>query len=391
MTRPANLTFLLVVIVIATVGYTASAPTLAAADSKSTVLFWGGDGVHRFNSPTSVSGLPSGASTIQAGNTGEYAIVHGVLYAWGMNQNGQLGDGNFTDEPSTAVLPTIHSSNAITTVGEGWNWAAAADSAGQAWAWGFNQNGVLCNPTGTNVDHPRPITDFGDTSGVKQISGGFKHSEFLFNDGSVESCGSNIDGELGDGSETDSSSPVTVSFPKDTDIVSINSGALFTLAVDSSGHLWCWGNSALGQCGVTQTAITKPIEIPLEAPVTQAYAGGAGAGSGSSIVLLKDGTVWTFGCDENGQLGNGKAEPGDPTPYQVTIRGATVVAVAANGHDSYAVASDGHLWGWGDNDKNELGDPSLPSGNIESPVESSDVSGAFNVSATAGMTIVQLN
>lgn len=367
-------------------GYLAIASPAQA--SGSTVLFWGTDGAARFTSPTAVTGLPQGASAIQAGNSAEYAIVDGTLYAWGVNANGELGNGTLVNELSTAVEPEIPSSSII-TVGEGWSWAAAADSTGKVWGWGFNQNGVLCNPAGTNVKVPRRITNLGDTSGVKQISGGYIHSEFLFNDGTVESCGNGTKGELGDGSEANSSSPVSVAFPAGTDIVSISSGNEFTLAVDSKGNLWCWGYSAWGQCGVTKNTVTSPVEIPLEAPVAHAYAGGNGIRDGHSIVLLQDGTAWTFGSDKWGQIGNGSPRHSHPTRYHVAIPGETIVAVAASGHDTYAADSHGDLWEWGDNSLGRLGDPSITQGKVSSPTESNAVSGVFSVSGTAGMTVVQ--
>jgi alpha-tubulin suppressor-like RCC1 family protein len=360
----------------------------ASGDASGNVQFWGKNRVEKNPTPTFVTNLPADPSVIQAGNSASYVIAAGKLYAWGDGKDGQLGVGDKNSEPTTAVQPTFPAGATIATVGEGGAWAAAADTSGQGvWGWGANRSGVLCHPRGGPLTTPTAITNLLDSSGVKEISGGYEHSEFLFHDGSVESCGVNNNAELGDGSTKNSAIPVRVEFPKRTDIVSISSGNEFTIALDSNGHLWCWGYSPWGQCGVVTRRVEAPIKISLPATVIWYYAGGSGAKNGHVLALLSNGNLYAWGSNAYGQLGNGKRDKSNPKPLQIHVPGATIVSVAAGGTSSFAVDSSGNLWVWGSNTAGRLGDPSLPRV-VLTPTQLTKVSGLHDVSATAGTAVV---
>lgn len=343
-------------------------------------------GLGEMPTPVPVTDLAGAPSSMVGGNSASYAIVGGHLYAWGADQDGQLGIGSDVAHPTDAVQPKLPVDDLITSVGEGFYWAAATDGT-QVWSWGNTGDGVLCRPGKPDPTSPKAVTDLQDGSGVRQITGGFLHSVYLFNDGTVEDCGLNAQGELGNGGTASSSTPVVVDFPTGTDIVAVSSGNDFTDAVDSDGNLWCWGFNNFGQCDPTSRShlIETPQLVALSAPVAQVYAGGSTTTNGQTIALLTDGSVWAWGNDADGQIGNGKTAASEPVT-RVQIPG-TVVAVATAGWSSYAVTSAGSLYVWGSNSAGQLGDPSLGSG-VDSPALSTTVSGVTDVSGTAENAIV---
>ena len=270
------------------------------------------------------------------------------MYAWGDGKDGQLGVGNRTSEPTTAVQPTLPAGDTIATVGEGGAWAAAADTSGQGvWSWGANRSGVLCHPRGGPLTSPSAITGFLDSSGVKQISGGYEHSEFLFHDGTVESCGVNNNAELGDGSTKNSATPVRAKFrrePTSCRSVRATSSRLHSIRKAISG---AGATSAWGQCGVVSRRVEAPRRISLPATVTRYYAGGSGAKNGHVLAVLSNGDLYAWGSRCLGQLGNGKRDKSNPKPLQIHVPGGSIVSVAAGGTSSFAVDSSAESLGVG--------------------------------------------
>ncbi|HZH78690.1 MAG TPA: RCC1 repeat-containing protein, partial [Archangium sp.] len=145
------------------------------------------------------------------------------------------------------------------------------------------------------------------------------------------------------------SHPFTVSVTS-TCTLSAVGGFSHSLAVRPDGTVWAWGNNTYGQLGDgTNTRRHTPVRVNGLSGVVAVAAGG-----GHSVAVRGDGTVWTWGNNMFGQLGDGTTTE-RWTPMQV--RGLSgVVAVAAGGASSLAVREDGTAWAWGDNDTGQLGD-----------------------------------
>lgn len=143
--------------------------------------------------------------------------------------------------------------------------------------------------------------------------------------------------------------PGTPSRPS-TASYAISTGGGHTLALKSDGTLWAWGLNTQGQLGdTTFTNRATPIQVPDVANVVAIAAGGS-----HSVVLKTDGTVWTWGDNEYGQLGDGTTSN---NPIPATVSGLTdVVAIAAGAYHTIALKSDGTVWGWGRNSSGQLGD-----------------------------------
>ena len=190
------------------------------------------------------------------------------------------------------------------------------------WQWGDNTYGELGNNTTTNSLTPVEVVGQGGTgtlSGVKSVAQGVYHSLAVKSDGSVWSWGYDRDGELGVNSTTNSSTPLEV-FPtgwadSTGEHVPIAAGAWHSLALKSDGTVWAWGQNGFGQLGINSTASnsTTPVEV-VGAGGTGALSGvvAVAAGFESSAALKSDGTVWTWGYNGFGELGNNTILPAPP-------------------------------------------------------------------------------
>lgn len=230
--------------------------------------------------------------------------------------------------------------------------SVALTSDGTPWAWGYNTYGQLGDGTTANRTTPVPVTGL---SGVTNLSAGGYHSLAVASDGSVWAWGHNASGELGDGTTTDSSVPVQVAgLSTATDV---DGGSHHSLALDAGGTVWSWGTNGAGQLGDgTTTARTTPVQVLNLTDVTAIAAGGMSGLAGHSLALRSDGTVWAWGNNNKGQLGDGSTSSRS-APVQVSGLGG-VVAIAANGANSYALKDDGGVWAWGDNSSDQLADSS---------------------------------
>jgi alpha-tubulin suppressor-like RCC1 family protein len=227
-----------------------------------------------------------------------------------------------------------------------------AKADGTAWGWGTNTHGQL--GTGNTNASNDPVQVSGITSVIAVAADGSYQSRTLAlkADGTVWGWGSNEFGELGDGTTTQRLSPVQTSGLSDA--VAIATGGSHSLALKSNGTLWAWGDNASGQLGDgTNVDKLTPIQVTSLSDVVA-----IAAGYKFSVALKKDGSVWTWGDNTSGQMANGTTTDRN-TPGQVAnLRG--VVAIAAGYGHVLALKSDGAtsgtLWAWGRNLGGQLGD-----------------------------------
>jgi alpha-tubulin suppressor-like RCC1 family protein len=300
-----------------------------------------GNGVSE--SPEAVGGVPQDVSAVQAANWGGLAIA---------GENNQVWQWSNSSPPKASEVGTLEH---VVSVGEGFDFGAAVTSEGALWTWGDNsKTGDLClGSTSPKSYSPRQVPGI---SNAVAVSGGGDHLLILLGNGKVMGCGSNLFGQLGDGNTKSSSSPVAVKTLDD--IVAISSGSNSSVALGSSGKVWTWGLNNLGQLGDGNTHNSDtPVHVSLPGPVDEIFAGGWSVSTGHDLALLDNGSVYAWGNDSDGQLGNDRKNPYSDTPVKVLFpSGVAIEAVAAGGCSSYALDTSGNIWAWGNNGKGELGD-----------------------------------
>ena len=229
---------------------------------------------------------------------------------------------------------------------------AAAPAAGYAWAWGLNADGELGNGTVTPYSGLSTPVQAANLSSVVSVAGGDQHSLALRSDGTVWAWGNDGWGQLGNGKYTRSLVPIQV--PGLTNVTAIAAGSLHNLAVKSDGTVWAWGFNYFGQVGTLLSGgrgnVLSPIQVKGLTGITAVAAGGD-----TSFALKSDRTVWAWGYDGQGQLGNGTSdEKSHGTPTRVKNL-STAVAIGAGVEHGLAVLADGSVSAWGDNQSSELG------------------------------------
>jgi len=197
------------------------------------------------------------------------------------------------------------------------------------------------------------------------ISAGYAHVVALKNDGSLAVWGKNSNGQLGDGTTSQSSSPKQIGTGYKAIAAGKGPDTAYTLAVKSDGSLWAWGDNTHGQLGDgTNTATLSPKQIGTATGYLL-----LAAGYYHSLAIKSDGTLWAWGKNDHGQLGDGSTTT-SLVPKQIGSD-TTFVAIAAGESHSVALKSDGSLWTWGQNGHGQLGNGSsstdvLAPGNVGS-------------------------
>lgn len=223
---------------------------------------------------------------------------------------------------------------------------------------------VSSGPTsgGTQVTFPLP----GAGTRVADAAGRRGAVYELADDGAVWAVGSNFDGQLGTGATQDSltETPVRVVFPSSVRIVDLEAGLYFAVALDDTGSVWTWGLNTVGQLGDGSTINYRALPVRVDGLQDRTITDIA-AGAFHTTVVASDGTSWSWGNDDRGQLGDGGPLE-DPTtrraglsrtPVQTVIPGARAATTVTAGYwYSIATASDGTMWAWGDNVEGQLGD-----------------------------------
>jgi alpha-tubulin suppressor-like RCC1 family protein len=287
--------------------------------------------------PERLSGL-SDVLYVARGETFSAALKSdGTVWTWGANFYGQLGDDTTVSRPTTPA--PVFGLNHVKRIAVGDAHALALKSDGTVWAWGANGDGQLGD--GTTLTRHRPV----QVPGLSDITGltGFDNHSGAGNWEGAWVWGNNGYHQLNDGTGTDRSSPFRVIGVHSIRWLSSAEKRFTALTWDRT--LQTWGG--LLSDGITPYGLRSDPAADVKQVVS---------GSGHTLVLKADGTVWASGLNSFGELGDGTMVQRD-VPVKVTGL-SDVTFVAAGNRHSLAQKSDGTVWAWGQNDLGQLGDNS---------------------------------
>jgi alpha-tubulin suppressor-like RCC1 family protein len=248
-----------------------------ALTSKGRVLAWGyNHGGELGNGSTASSDVPVRVRLprhvkVTAVSAGQYfslaRTAKGQVLAWGDNDGGELGNGSTasSDVPVRVALPAGVRATAVSAEEE--TSLARTSGGGGLFGWGDNSLGQLGDGTTTSSDTPVsiPILLHGPSLGhLVSLFGGCGHTVALFSSGKVLAWGSNVFGQLGDGTTTGSDTPVAVMLPPSAKVTAISAGCATSYALTRNGHILAWGLGAIGELGDgSTTSSDTPVRVDL--------------------------------------------------------------------------------------------------------------------------------
>ena len=314
------------------------------------------------------------AAAVSAGNNYTCALIsNGTIKCWGSNERGRLGIGS----TASSVLPSqvVVGITAAIAVETGDLHACALLNDGTVQCWGDNDDGQLGN--GTMTSSSTPVTVYGITSAVA-ITAGYRHTCALLSNSTASCWGDNSQGQLGADSSLYSSSlpvPYTQLY---NGIVAIEAGRSHTCAIpiSSTGSVTCWGSNSTWQLGSEDvTGVSyQPIWV---VGVSSAVAIAAGDQHNCALIVGPNGeTVQCWGWNYYGQLGTGGTSVSNLAANVFGI--STAISITAADH-SCALLNDLSVQCWGFNNSGELGDGSTTS--RSTPVAVENLSDVVQVSA----------
>ena len=284
-----------------------------------------------------------------AGVAGGEVTTEGSLYSTGDNQFGQLGSGDTTRRRTFARVGSVATWKELSC--DEWS-SAAIRTDGTLWTWGRNNYGGLGQGSTTNLTAPTQVGSLTNWSKVKNLTGGFIA---LKTDGTIWVCGSNAQGQLGQGDVINRSSPVQVG--SGTDYASVG-GFTSLMAIKTNGTAWTWGSGASGEHGQGNVLnISSPTQL---GSLTNWVRTAIGSGPSNHQVAVKtDGTIWGWGSNYAGRaIPNGTETP-QSSPVQIgsltTWSQGREKSSAGNAFHLW-IKTDGTLWAWGNNPQGQLGD-----------------------------------
>jgi alpha-tubulin suppressor-like RCC1 family protein len=316
-----------------------------------TVRSWGGNAFGQLGAgarskpsvePVPVAGLTR-VSAIAAGGDHAMALLsNGTVATWGGNSYGEMGNGTTlkgTEGTGSAVPVIVPNLSGVVAIAAGGGDDVALLSNGTLMAWGENKQGQLGDGTTTEKDVPTPVLGLSSVKavaigGIGSLGG---HMLALLDDGTVRAIGGGEHGQLGDGADASSSSPVVVTGL--TGVTAVAASVSHSMALLGDGTVVSWGSNSNGELGVAAggpESCDKPAvscsKVPVRAGVTGA--GAISAGFRFSLAVAS-GRVFSWGWNEKGQLGDGTTTD-SATP--VAVSGLSdVIAVDASERHSLAL------------------------------------------------------
>ena len=276
----------------------------------------------------------------------------GELYAWGHNDEGQLGIGTTTDKELAPQRVGRDSDWKAVSGGEDHSLALKSD--GTLYAWGKNDRGQLGIGSTNNENAPQQV---GNGSDWEAIAAGGGHSLALKSDGTLYSWGANSIGQLGNGENgadfadisKDKTAPIQIG--TDRDWRTVSAGSSHSLAIKTDNTLHVWGNNATGQLGLGDTTDkNSPTRVSTGWKTVS-------AGFAHSLALKNDNTLYAWGWNWKGQVGNGKSgstSEKETTPQKISAE-TNWNGIAAGDLHSLVFKDNGELYAWGHNTTGQLG------------------------------------
>ena len=290
-------------------------------------------------------------------------ITGGGIQCWGRNRFGQLGNGS--EEDSTTPVSVADIGGEVTTIAAGLNHTCAIITGGGVRCWGWNAAGQLGNGSFDASPSPVSVVDLGDD--VAAIAAGSQHTCAIITGGGVQCWGKNNFGQLGNGSEEDSTTPVSVA-DIGGEVITIAAGLDHTCAIITGGRVQCWGANQLGQVGDgTTSPSSTPADVCEDKACTSSLSSVAFIALGGQHTCAGTATAGAkcWGTNHYGQLGAETAqECTDPflgivscTRIPVNVVGlGGVEAVTAGTNHSCALTTANAAKCWGRNTDGQLGD-----------------------------------
>lgn len=302
------------------------------------------------SSPTQVGALTDWA-LISAGNNFCAAVkTDGTLWTWGNNLFGQLGLNNRPVDAGHRSSPTqVGTLTNWSKVSGGYSFCAAIKTDGTLWTWGNGNSGRLGQNNTTYLSSPVQV---GALTTWSKVTAGLEACFAIKTDGTLWSWGGGLYGKLGQNSTANISSPVQLG--AQTDWTEVASG-LSTLAIKTTGTLWSWGYGVRGSLGQNSTATTSsPIQVGALTTWSR-----AAILTYVSFAIKTDGTLWSWGYNPVGQLGQNDTVT-KSSPVQVgALTTWSKLSVGQGTNNPGAIKTDGTLWTWGYNSSGQLGQGNL--------------------------------
>lgn len=311
----------------------------------------------------------------------------GRVYSWGHNFSGQLGNGTNNQASSPVAVNTsgVLAGKTIVDIAAGGYSSVALASDGTVYTWGDNDLGQLGN--GSSPSSNVPVAVYMGSNGlagktVTQVVAGFEHVMALTSDGNVYAWGSNYSGQIGDGSLLP-----TLYTPQAVDTGGVLAGKNIvriaandgdhSAAVSSDGLAYAWGANSYGELGNGSTSDSNtPVAVTNSGILAGKHVVDIAVGSGNTNALTSDGNVYSWGMGGNGRLGNGSVVSSDvPVAVDMTgvLSGKQVSQIAIGRGTSLVVSSDGYAYGWGMNDESQIGDGNASNSSLPVAVDISSV------------------
>lgn len=313
----------------------------------------------------------------QVGDATWAAIAVGGCQRMGLETDGSLwawGASLCVDETGWLAGPErVGNRTGWADVAVGATLGAAVHSDGTLWVWGEDAPGA------GSADVPERMVQMGDGTTWADVSVGDHHALALRTDGSLWAFGRSGDGRLGDGVTEDLLVTEPVPVAAGRTFVAVAAGGSHSLAIASDGSLWAWGANADGQLGDGTTTIrATPVAVAPGRTWSAVSAGGS-----HTLALATDGSLWAWGSGGSGELGDGTSTS-RATPAQVEA-GTTWSAGSAGHGYSLAIRSDGTLWAFGLGDQGQLGTGDESS--VAAPVQVGDLATWAAVAAGRGQSL----
>jgi len=271
--------------------------------------------------------------------------LDGTLWAWGANSSGQLGNNSIA--PCFVPVQEVSKSTNWCAVSLGENFSNGIKTDGSLWAWGNGFSGKLGNNSTAN--RCSPTRESSSSTNWCAVNGGRNHTLAMKTTGTLWAWGSNECGSLGDGTVSSKSTPVQVGAA--TTWCNISAGNYMSAGVQTNGTLWVWG---INVCGTLGTGNTFSQCVPVREASSStnwcqvALANNNGGSTCNHTLALKTtGTLWSWGNNTLGQLGNGVTGTWTCTPVQESTFATNWCCVSAGYRQSAALTTSGQLFRWG--------------------------------------------